>query len=38
MPTARKSLAIGVVNNKIYCIGGQNNSGNPIATNEEYDP
>jgi len=36
MPTARYGLAIGVVNNKIYAIGGYN--GAYLSTNEEYDP
>jgi N-acetylneuraminic acid mutarotase len=37
MPTARTGLAVGVVNNKIYAIGGLNSSGN-LTTVEEYDP
>ena len=37
MPTARSILAIGVVNNKIYAIGGYDGS-KVLDTNEEYDP
>ncbi|MBI4713422.1 MAG: hypothetical protein HY762_09025 [Planctomycetes bacterium] len=37
MSTPRAYLAGGVVNNKIYCIGGLNASGH-LATNEEYNP
>ena len=39
MPTARWGLAVGVVNNKIYAVGGYN-SGVSSAVNalEEYDP
>ncbi len=36
MLTARSGLAIGVVNNKVYAIGGYN--GSYLPTNEEYDP
>jgi|Deesub1362B_J571_1020462.scaffolds.fasta_scaffold00362_21 hypothetical protein len=36
MPTVRRALAIGVVNNEIYAIGGYNGSYLPI--NEEYTP
>ncbi|MEW5759869.1 MAG: kelch repeat-containing protein [Candidatus Thermoplasmatota archaeon] len=36
MPTVRNGLAIGVVNNKIYAIGGYNYSSDvPLSTNEE---
>ena len=38
MPTSRGGLAIGVVNNKIYVIGGQGTFGGYITTVEEYDP
>jgi N-acetylneuraminic acid mutarotase len=39
MPTARYSLAVGVVNDKIYAIGGCCGTGfSPLATVEEYDP
>jgi N-acetylneuraminic acid mutarotase len=37
MPTPRAFFAAAVVNNKIYIIGGFNNSGH-ISTNEVYDP
>lgn len=37
MPTKRAGLAIGVVNNKIYAIGGEDPFGD-LSTNEEYDP
>jgi PKD repeat protein/N-acetylneuraminic acid mutarotase len=37
MPTARDYHAVGVVNNKIYVIGGSDGSGF-LSTNEEYDP
>ena len=36
LPTRREGLAIGVVNNKIYAIGGYN--GSWLTVNEEYDP
>ncbi len=36
MPTAKSNLAIGVVNNKIYAIGGY--TGSSLSTVEEYDP
>jgi predicted Zn-dependent protease len=36
MPTAREGLAVGVVNNKIYAIGGW--GGSYLSTVEEYDP
>jgi hypothetical protein len=36
MPTPRQRLAIGVVNGKIYAIGGGAHS--IVGTNEEYDP
>ncbi len=38
MPTARYGLAVGVVNNKIYVIGGYNYSSDYLNTVEEYDP
>jgi N-acetylneuraminic acid mutarotase len=41
MPTARYVLAVGVVNNKIYAIGGCSNVGcspSTLSTVEEYDP
>jgi N-acetylneuraminic acid mutarotase len=41
MPTARDGLACGVVNNKIYVIGGMSRVGSTdiiFAVNEEYDP
>lgn len=37
MPTARTDFQVGVVNGKIYAIGGYNN-GTSLAVNEEYDP
>jgi RNA polymerase sigma factor (sigma-70 family) len=37
MPTARDSVSIAVVNNKIYVIGGSPDAGF-LATVEEYDP
>jgi N-acetylneuraminic acid mutarotase len=37
MPTTRAGLAIGVVNNKIYAIGGHG-GGSLLSTVEEYDP
>jgi len=37
MRVKRAGLAAGVVNNKIYCIGGRNEQGE-LATVEEYDP
>ncbi len=37
MPTARGAFGLGVVNNKVYVIGGIDGS-TPLATNEEYDP
>jgi hypothetical protein len=37
MPTARMMLGIGVVNNKIYAIGG-GDLGITLTANEEYDP
>jgi len=37
MPTARAWLTATAVNNVIYAIGGQNDSG-ALATNEAYDP
>jgi N-acetylneuraminic acid mutarotase len=37
MPTSRSGLAIGVINNKIYCIGGYSGS-SYLRTNEVYDP
>jgi N-acetylneuraminic acid mutarotase len=37
MPTARWGLAVSVVNNKIYAIGGQGSSGY-LTTVEEYNP
>ena len=36
LPTARREAAAGVVNGKMYVIGGYN--GTPKNTNEEYDP
>ena len=38
MSTARGSLAVGVVNNKIYAIGGASSKFTALATVEEYDP
>jgi PKD repeat protein len=38
MPTARTYLAVGVVNNKIYAIGGNPGSFPYLSTVEEYDP
>jgi hypothetical protein len=37
MPTGRYGMAAGVVNNKIYAIGGYNGSSS-LTTVEEYDP
>ena len=37
MPTARGDANIGVINNKIYIMGGSGSSG-PTALNEAYDP
>ena len=36
MPTARKGLMVGVIDGKIYAIGGSN--GTYLDVNEEYDP
>lgn len=36
MPTAKHSFGVGVVNNKIYVIGGYQDG--PLTTVEEYDP
>jgi N-acetylneuraminic acid mutarotase len=39
MPTARMLLGVGVVNGKIYAIGGTADSYGPyVSANEEYDP
>lgn len=38
MPTARDNLTSSVVDNKIYCIGGQPSSSNSRKINECYDP
>jgi len=38
MPTARKRLAVAVVDGKIYAFGGQNEEGDALAIVEEYDP
>ncbi len=40
MPTPRQTFAISVYQNKIYCIGGDNDpaGGYPTGTNEVYDP
>ena len=39
VPTGRRDLAVGVVNNKIYAIGGTVEDGsNAFTTVEEYDP
>jgi N-acetylneuraminic acid mutarotase len=38
LPTARTRLAVGVVDNRIYAIGGFNPSDQPVALNEMYDP
>jgi N-acetylneuraminic acid mutarotase len=40
MPTGREGLAVGVVNNKIYAIGGvgRDCNPNPCTVVEEYDP
>ncbi len=37
MPTPRRWLAVGSVNNKIYATGGSNISDTSLAANEEYD-
>ena len=37
IPTIRSGLGVAVVNNKVYAIGGVNDSGY-LSTNEEYDP
>lgn len=37
MSTARVGPAAAAVNGKIYAIGGYDNTGNPVATVEEYD-
>jgi N-acetylneuraminic acid mutarotase len=37
MPTARGGLGVGVVNGKIYAIGGSNND-TQLTVNEEYNP
>lgn len=38
MPTARYALCTGVVNGKIYAIGGSSTQYRALATVEEYDP
>ncbi|OGS21902.1 MAG: hypothetical protein A2252_09050 [Elusimicrobia bacterium RIFOXYA2_FULL_39_19] len=38
MPTAREGAGVGVVDNKIYVIGGTDRSGTFYSTVEEYDP
>lgn len=38
MPTARFALTSGVVNNKIFAIGGRLSDGTYFGTNEEYNP
>lgn len=38
MPTERSSLTSSVVDGKIYCIGGKNDSNSTIRANECYDP
>jgi len=38
MPTARYNSGVGVVNNRIYVIGGTDGSSNTSNANEEYDP
>ena len=38
MPTARERLTSSVVNGRIYVIGGDDGSGNPLSVVEEYDP
>lgn len=37
LPTPRYSLINPIINNKIYAIGGFYESGNPLASVEEYD-
>jgi N-acetylneuraminic acid mutarotase len=37
IPTIRSGLGVAVVNDKVYAIGGVNDSGY-LSTNEEYDP
>jgi N-acetylneuraminic acid mutarotase len=38
MPTPRAAFAVGVYQNKIYCIGGYVSSGTVTGVNEVYDP
>jgi N-acetylneuraminic acid mutarotase len=38
IPTARKGFVAAAVNNKIYAIGGMDNTYTPFNTNEEYSP
>ena len=38
MPTARGSLAAGVVDGKLYALGGSDSEGNPLDTVERYHP
>ena len=38
MPTARSSASTGVINDKLYVIGGGNGNNNPLSTLEIYDP
>ena len=38
MPTARSYSGVGVVDGKIYVIGGANSSSSKLAANEMYDP
>ncbi|MFO7638094.1 MAG: FlgD immunoglobulin-like domain containing protein [bacterium] len=37
MPTPLGWMGYGLVDGKIYCIGGHNNAGGFVATNQEYD-
>lgn len=37
MPTARQAFAVGVINGKLYAVGG-NEGSSYFANNEEYDP
>ncbi len=36
--TPRSSMAVAVLNDKVYVAGGQDSSGNPVSTVEVYDP
>lgn len=38
MPTPRFNLAVGVANNRIYALGGNDDTMADVGTNEEYDP